>query len=32
MLHGQRVLRHHPVKCGGIDLAEEEILSFQFDS
>ena len=31
-LHGRRVIPHHPAKCGGIDLVEEEILSFQFDS
>ena len=28
-LHSQRVIRHHPAKCGGVGLVEKEILRFQ---
>ena len=32
LLFGQRVIPHHPAKCGDIDIIEEEILSFRFDT
>ena len=31
-LRSQRVILHHPAKCDGVGLKEEEILSLQYET